>query len=267
LFPLLEQSLQREQLQLQGIQFPTITRDEGASIELLGFERTNFGKDLEKWIVENHYTSERQWGFISQVNSKEEILLLSLSFHKVIRTRLNVSRGHLTKQLEELTEPEISEIHFRKDGLMEIYSAGSKMRSTLLSSLNESLAGMDPVRTLAIEKESMLSLMKDASEVTSISLAGLGNPFFSDAILSGADPSNSRTFKELISGGTIRSFRARYFSEGESASEEHSSNRELLLVSVRNDCKLRFYTGRKNVLVQSEIEDFLSKLKKFVTSS
>ncbi len=258
--------VQREQLQLQGIQFPATIRDEGASIELLSVVASGSGTAIEQWIVENHFSSDKQWGLISQANTKEEIILLSLSFRKVLRTRYKISTGRLTRLQEESTEPEIGELHFRPDGSLELYSVSAKQRNAILHSLEEAMGDKDAIKTLLLSKKSMISLMKNATEVSSVSLTGLGNPFFSEMTLSGADPSNSRTFKEMISGGVIKSFRAKFHMDSNVSGEERAHETHSMLVSVSSNCKVRFFSGGQNVVAQSDIEDFLSRVKKLATS-
>ena len=241
-------------------------REEGASVELLNLGAANFGKRIETWIVENHFSSDRQWGLISQATTKQEIVLLSLSFRRVLRTRYKISGGRLTKQQEETTEPEIGEIHFRRDGLLELYSVSSKQRNALLQSFGEALGEKDSVKQLVVSKESMLSLMKEATEVSSVSLAGLGNPFFSDMTLSGLDPANSRTFKEMVSTGTIKSFRGKFHMDSIQGSGDAAGKMDSMLVSVQSNCKVRFFAGGQNIIAQSDIEDFLTKVSELSSS-
>ena len=259
--------MQREQVELQGIQFPASIRDEGASVELLNIEGANLPKGLEDWVSENHLASERQWGIISQARSKEEILLLALSFRKVLRTRYKMQAGRLTKQQEESTEPELGEFHFRRDGAMELYSVGAKQRNMVLQSLGEALGDKQAAKPLFLSKESMLSLMSEATEVSSVSLSGIGNPFFNEMSLSGADPSNSRTFKEMLSSGVIKSFRARYHIDSSAGSEGGAQGKlDSLLVTVSSNCKVRFYAGGQVVLSQSDVEEFLARVRKLASS-
>ena len=99
--------------------------------------------------------------------------------------------------------------------------------------------------------------MSEAIEVSSISLNGLGNPFFSDASFSGADPVNSKTCKELIASGEIKSFRGKFQASGDGDSS-------LLVVGVSSSkCRTRFY-GKD--IAQQDIEEF-SKRKLVVISA
>ena len=212
-------------------------------------------KDVSSWADENRLTPERQWGIISQAKSKSEDLFLSLGFKKVTRSRLVFKDGRVERKEEESTEPEIGEFHLRKDGLLELYSCGAKQRGMILHSLSESL-GKDSLQQLYLSKESMTKLMKDAIEILSISFTGLGNPFFSDATLTGADPVNSKTCKELLSLGEIKSFRAKFAID--SSGGEDSS--DVLLATVYSNCRIRVFSGQK-VQAQSDIEEFVTNLK------
>lgn len=254
--------MQREQVQLQGIDFPETVRQEGASVELFRLESPSF-KDIEAWIVDNHFDTDRQFGFVSEANNKQEIMLLWLSFRRVIRTRYRVTAGRLSKLQEESTEPEIGELHFRRDGLLEMYAMSPKQRNLILNSLDESFRESS-VKRLSLSKSAMISLMKEAVEVSSVSLSGLGNPFFSDMTLSGEDPVGSRTFKEILASGSIKSFRGRF--QIESGRDEISRNdMNYLLVTVHNKCKVRFHVGGENVVAQSSLEDFLNKVGELST--
>ncbi len=257
--------MQREQVELQGIQFPVTVREEGASVELLNLGASSFGKSIEAWIVENHFSSDRQWGLISQATTRQEIILLSLSFRKALRTRYNISGGRLTKKQEETTEPEIGEIHFRRDGLLELYSVSAKQRSALMTSLGDTL-GKDSLKQLRLSKEAMLSLMKEATEVSSVSLGGLGNPFFSEMTLSGPDPVNSRTFKEMLSTGMVKAFRGRFHIEGGLDQNEVAGKTASMLATVQSNCKVRFFASGQNAVTQAEIEDFLTKVSELSSS-
>lgn len=253
--------MQREQVQLQGIDFPETIRQEGASVELFRLESPSF-KDIEAWIVDNHFDTDRQFGFVSEANNKQEIMLLWLSFRRVIRTRYRVTAGRLSKLQEESTEPEIGELHFRRDGLLEMYAMSPKQRNLILNSLEDAFQESS-VKRLSLSKSAMISLMKEAVDVSSVSLSGLGNPFFSDMTLSGEDPVGSRTYKEILASGSIKSFRGRF--QIESGQEVSSSGLNFLFVTVQNKCKVRFHAGGENVVAQSSLEDFLSKVGELST--
>lgn len=248
--------MQREQVELQGIQFPVTVREDGASIEIVELRSS---RNLDQWASENHFGSERPWGIISSAKSKEESFFLALSFRRVNRTRFKMQSGRLSKQQEEVTEPEVGELHLRRDGALEFYSVPAKQRNMIFQSLEESFS-KESLSSLTISKQSMLSLMEDAIEVSSVSLTGIGNPFFSDVTLSGSDPANSRTFKELLPQATIKSFRAKF--QVDSENEEQSS----IMITISNNCKLRFYGGQ-GVLSQSDVEDYVSKVRKVATKS
>ncbi|GEM_PF-5098044 len=241
--------MQKGNVELQGLQFPASIRDQGASVEIL---KTNV-KDVSRWAEENRLAQDRQWGIISRAKSKTEELFLGLSFKKVTRTRLVFREGRVERREEESTEPEIGEFHFRNDGVLELYSVGAKHRSLLIRSFTERF-GKESLEQLFLKKESMSKLMEEAVEVASVSLTGLGNPFFSDATLSGSDPANSKTCKELLSSGDLKSFRAKYSvdSSGESSG--------VMMVTIHSNCKLRFFGGQ-NVQAQSDIEEFVTRVK------
>lgn len=235
-------------MQLEGIKFPSATREQGGSVELLKFDSV----DVSSWAKENMLEGDRQWGIISQAKSKDEDLFLSLSFRRVERTRLKLQNGRIERVQEEATEPEIGEFHFRGDGLLELYSLSAKQKSALTQSIRESF-GENSIGQLYLSKDAMKSLMVEAIEVSSVSLSGLGNPFFNDATLSGTDPVNSKTYKDLVGSGEIRSFRAKF----QGASTEASG--APLIVTVHSNCKLRFFGG-KSPVAQEDIEDFAKKV-------
>lgn len=243
--------MQRGQVQLQGIPFPYSVREQGASIELLKFE-SGADNSIGKWAQENLLEGDKQWGIIAQSRSKEENLFLSLSFKKVQRTRLRLQNGRIERIQEEATEPEIGEFHVRQDGILELYSYGAKQRSSLTKSLSETF-GNECLKQLYLPKDAMKSLMTEAIEVSSVSLTGLGNPFFNDATLSGTDPANSKTYKELAGSGEIKTFRGKFPSGDADASTAP------LIVTVHSNCKLRFFGGQIPV-AQSDIEDFAKKV-------
>lgn len=238
------------------MQFPSSVREQGASVEIL---KCNV-KDISAWADQNKISSDKPWGIISRAKSKQEDLFLALSFRKVTRTRLVFRDGRVERKEEESTEPEIGEFHFRNDGLLELYSCSAKQRNLLTRSFMDDY-GKESLDKLFLTKEAMTKLMQEAVEVLSVSLTGLGNPFFSDATLTGADPVNSKTCKELISSGDVKSFRGKFSSE--SASEESSS---VMMVTIHNNGKLRFFGGQ-NTQAQSEIEDFVSKVKGMSTEA
>lgn len=261
--------MQREQIELQGIQFPSSIREDGVSIEILQLDtkRSLASRNLDNWISENYPSSDRPWGVVSHARSKEETLFLVLSYKRVLRTRYKVQSGRLSKQQEETTEPEIGEFHVRKDGMIELYSVAAKQRNIVIQSLAEFFGGDKNVASvLSLSNEAMIKLMKDATEVSSVSLTGIGNPFFSDVTLSGSDPANSRTYKELLSASaTIKSFRGKFQSDStERGSEESASS--LMLLTITNNCKIRFYGGQIPVS-QSDIEDFASRVRKLAKTA
>ena len=142
--------MQRGNIQLQGLQFPNVMRDQGTSVELV---KTNI-KDISKWAEENKLSGDKTWGIISRAKAKHEELFLVLGFRKMTRTRLVFSEGRVERKQEETTEPEIGEFHLRGDGLLELYSCGAKLRSAILHSLSETF-GKDSVNQLYLTKESM----------------------------------------------------------------------------------------------------------------
>jgi hypothetical protein len=246
--------MQRGQIQLQGIAFPYSTRDQGATVELLNAK----SRDYSEWIEENHLDGDRQWGIVSQAKSPKETLLLSLTFRRVLRTRYKFQNGRIEKSQEETTEPELGEFHLRKGGLLELYSVSAKLRGFFMKSISESF-GKESVDTLVLKKGAIRSLMEEAIEVGAVSITGLSNPFFTDATFAGPDPKGSKTYKELLQSGEIRSFRAKF----QSPSEDSSS--QPLAVSITNNCKIRFYGGQSPI-AQSDIEDFAEKIASLATS-
>jgi len=228
-------------------------RELGASVEVLKFEGAK-ESELNSWIQKNLFQSgEEKWGIIARSKSKEESQLLTLGFKRTLRTRMKLQSGRIERIEEEATEPEIGEFHVKaKETVLELYSLSAKQRSALLSSLAEEF-GKESVQELSLSKDAMKSLMTEAIEVTSVSLSALGNPFFSDATLTGTDPSNSKTYRELMPSGEIRSFRAKF----QSRSEDSGSSP--LVVTVSAKCKLRFFGGQSPVL-QSDVEEFVEKI-------
>lgn len=242
--------MQRGQVQLQGIPFPCAEREQGASVELMRFDQNDVQK-VESWAGENSLEGDREWGVIARSKSKHENAYLSLAFRRIQRTRLKLAGGRVERITEESTEPEIGEFHFRNDGILELYSYGAKQRTALSKSFTESF-GKDSLRKLYLQKDAMKSLMTEAIEVSSVSLGGLGNPFFSDATLSGTDPMNSKTFKEMATAGEIKAFKGK-FASGDNAN--HSS----LIVTIHSSCKVRFFSSQTPV-AQVEIEDFAKRI-------
>ncbi len=242
--------MQRGQVQLQGIPFPYTVREQGASIELLKFDQ-NAEQRVASWAGENSLEGDKQWGIIAQSKTKNENIYLSLAFRHVQRTRFKLTSGRVEQVTEESTEPEIGEFHFRDDGILELYSYGAKQRTALSKSFIETF-GKDSLRKLYLQKDAMKSLMTETIEVSSVSLTGLGNPFFSDATLSGTDPTNSKTFKELVAAGEIKSFKGK-FASGDSVSDSP------LIVTIHSSCKIRFFSGQTPV-AQTEIEDFAKRI-------
>lgn len=242
--------MQRGQVQLQGIPFPYTVREQGASVELMKFDQ-NAEQNIASWVDQNSLEGDKQWGIIAHSKTKHENIYLSLSFRRVQRTRLRLTNGRVEQITEESTEPEIGEFHIRSDGILELYTYGAKQKTALSKSMIETF-GKDCLRKLYLQKDAMKSLMTEAIEVSSVSLTGLGNPFFSDATLAGTDPANSKTFKEMAAAGDIKSFKAK-FASGESASDSP------LAVTIHSACKIRFYSAQMPV-AQAEIEDFAKRI-------
>jgi len=240
-------------IQLQGIPFPYGVRDLGASVEVLKFEG---GKESEisSWMQKNLFQKEEEkWGIIARSKAKDENLCLTLAFRRVLRSRLRLQAGRVERVEEESTEPEICEFHLKiKEPILELYSFSAKQRTGLLTSLREEF-GEEAVQELFLPKDAMKSLMAEAIEVSSVSLSGLGNPFFSDATLAGTDPANSKTYRELLPAGEIRSFRAKFQTRNDEASAYP------LTVTVNSKCKLRFFGGQSPV-AQSDVEEFVEKI-------
>ncbi|MHB8568010.1 MAG: hypothetical protein ACYC7D_11885 [Nitrososphaerales archaeon] len=240
--------MQRGNVQLEGLQFPSSIRDQGTSVEIL---KTSV-KDISKWADDNRLVQDRPWGIVSKAKSKNEDLFLALGFRKVTRARLVYRDGRVERKEEESTEPEIGEFHFRNDGMLELYSCSAKLRNLMIRSFVDAF-GKESLDQLYLPKESMTKLIGEAIEVLSVSLTGLGNPFFSDATLSGADPVNSKTCKELIPSGDVKSFRAKY------SLESGGDATDVMMVTIHNNCKLRFFAGQK-VQAQSDIEEFVTRV-------
>jgi len=207
---------------------------------------------------------EKQWGIVAQAKTKsiEEFQFLSLSFRRVLRVRWRLQAGRLERVEEEATEPEICEAHVKsRSGLLELYSYSAKQRTALLKSLKETF-GEDSITELFLTKDAMKSLMTEAIEVLSVSLTGLGNPFFSDASLSGTDPANSKTYKELLPTGEIKSFRAKY----QPASSGEDASIPPIMASVSSSkCKVRIFGGQYPVS-QSDVEDFVERVANISSS-
>ncbi|MFI5420818.1 MAG: hypothetical protein ACHQ1H_07605, partial [Nitrososphaerales archaeon] len=211
---------------------------------------------LTSWMKDNIYDrnveEHSKWGIIAQAKAKslEELQFLSISFRRVVRVRWRLQAGRLERVEEEVTEPEICETHVKlRNGLLELYSFTAKQRTALLKSLKE-VFGEESISELFLTKDAMKSLMAEAIEVLSVSLTGLGNPFFSDASFSGTDPVNSKTYKELLPSGEIKSFRAKYQVE---SSGEDAATAPLLATISSSKCKVRVYGGQMPV-AQSDIE-------------
>jgi hypothetical protein len=240
-------------IQLQGIQFPYSLRELGAAVEVLKFE-SGSETEVNSWMQKNMFqAAEERWGIIAKAKSKDEYQCLTLSFKMVQRSRLKLQSGRLEKIEETTTEPEICEFHIKKkESILELYSFPAKQRTALLTSLKEEFE-KTAVQELSLPKDAMKSLMAEAIEVSAVSLSGLGNPFFSEASLSGTDPANSKTYKELLSSGEIKSFRAKFQTRNDEASAYP------LLVSVSNKCKLRIFGGQTPVS-QSDVEEFVEKI-------
>jgi hypothetical protein len=227
-------------------------------VELLKFDSKSENSILD-WAKENSLGGvDEKWGIVSQHKSKEETQFLSLSFKKVQRNRLKLQNGRIERVQEETTEPELTEFHFRHDGLLELYSCSAKQKSAIARSLSERY-GKDCLAQLYLAKDAMKSLMTEAIEISSVSLTGLGNPFFNDATLTGTDPSNSKTFKDLSSTGEIKSFRGRF------PSINSDSVGSPLTVAVSSTCKIRFF-GTQTPVAQEDIEDFNKKVTDIATA-
>ncbi|HYB03545.1 MAG TPA: hypothetical protein VED17_03725, partial [Nitrososphaerales archaeon] len=230
------------QIQLQGIPFPYGVRELGASVEVVKFDGAK-DSEVHSWIQKNLFRNgEEKWGILARSKSKEESQFLTIGFKRTTRSRLRLHSGRLERTDEEITEPEMCEFHLKpKEAVLELYSFSGKQRSSLFASMEEEF-GKESVQELSLSKDAMKSLMTEAIEVSSVSLSGLGNPFFSDATLTGTDPSNSKTYRELLPSGEIRSFRGKF----QSRSEETSSSPLILTISAK--CKLRFFSGQSAVL-------------------
>ncbi len=204
-------------IQLQGIPFPYGVRELGASVEVIRFDGVK-DSELNSWIQNNLFQNgEEKWGIITRSKTKEEVQCLSMGFTRTMRTRLRLQSGRIERIEEEATEPEICEFHVKpKEAVLELYSSSAKQRSAILTSFGEQF-GKESLKELSLSKDAMKSLMTEALEVTSVSLTALGNPFFSDATLTGTDPSSSKTYKDLMPSGEIRSFRAKFPSRSEEA--------------------------------------------------
>jgi hypothetical protein len=239
-------------IQLQGINFPSGTRDQGASIEILRFDKIK-GAELDSWMQKNLFRDEDKWGIVANSKSKEETQILTMTFRRIQATRLRLISGRVERVEEEVTEPELCECHLRsKDPLLELYSYSAKQRTALFASLEQDF-GKEQVKEQFLSKDAMKSLMAEAIEISSVSLGALGNPFFSDATLSGTDPANSKTYKELVSSGEIKSFRGRFQTQ---SGDVGSST---MNVTVSSKCKVRFSAGQSAVL-QSDIEEFVERV-------
>ena len=240
-------------VQLQGIPFPYGVRELGTSVEIVKLEGVK-DSALQSWIQKNLFQNgEEKWGILARSKTKEEVQCLTIGFKRSIRTRLRLHSGRIERTEEETTEPEVCEFHIKpKEAVLELYSFSAKQRSSLFAMLGEEF-GKDALQELSLSKDAMKSLMTEAIEVSSVSLSALGNPFFSDATLTGTDPSNSKTYRELLPSGELRSFRGKF----QSRSEETSSSPLILTISAK--CKLRFFGGQSPVL-QSDIEEFVEKI-------
>jgi hypothetical protein len=240
-------------IQLQGIPFPYGVREFGASVEVVKFEGAK-ETGIQSWIQKNLFqTGEENWGILARSKTKEEVQCLTIGFKRTMRSRLRLHSGMLERTDEETTEPEVCEFHVKpKEAILELYSFSAKQRSTLFTSLGEEF-DKESLHELSLSKDAMKSLMTEALEVSSVSLSGLGNPFFSDATLTGTDPPNSKTYRELLPSGEVRSFRGKF----QSRSEETSSSP--LILTITSKCKLRFFGGQ-SVILQSDVEEFVEKI-------
>jgi hypothetical protein len=240
-------------IQLEGIPFPYGVRELGASVEVVKFEGPK-DSEVQSWIQKNLFQNgEEKWGILVRSKSREETQCLTIGFKRTTRSRLQFHSGRLERTDEETTEPEVCEFHLKpKEAVLELYSYSAKQRSSLFTSIVEEF-GKESLQELSLSKDAMKSLMTEAIEVSSVSLSGLGNPFFSDVTLTGTDPSNSKTYRELLPSGEIRSFRGKF----QSRSEETRPSPLVLTISAK--CKLRFFGGQSAVL-QSDIEEFVEKI-------
>lgn len=210
--------------------------------------------ELNSWIENSLFkdTSDK-WGIIAKSKTREEVQCLTISFRQILRSRLRIHSGRIERIEEESVEPEVCEFHVQmKDHILELYSHSARQRSALFQSLKDGF-GEKAVREIILTKDAMKSLMTEAIEVSSISLTGLGNPFFSDVTFTGTDPSNSKTYKELVPAGEIRSFRGKFQTRTEEAGSPP------LMVTVSSKCKVRFFGGQSLVL-QPGIEEFVEKI-------
>lgn len=246
-------SSKSSKIQLQGITFPAGVRELGASVEVIRFEGSK-GRELENWAQNNLFQGgDEKWGIVASSKTKEESEFLAMGFRRLRVSRLKLVSGRVERVEEEITEPELCEFHMKsKDPVLELYSFSAKQRSTLFSSLREKF-GRDEVKELVLTKDGMKSLMTEAIEITSVSLSSLGNPFFSDATLTGTDPTNSKTYRELVTSGEIRSFRGKFQSRADDASSSP------VTVTISSKCKLRFFASQSTVL-QSDVEEFVEKV-------
>jgi hypothetical protein len=222
-------------------------------VEVLKFESAK-DRQVNNWIQKSLYRNgEEKWGIIARSTTKDEAQCLTLGFKHSMRARLKLQSNRVERVEEETVEPEICEFHVKsKEGILELYSFSAKQRSSLLVSLAEEF-GKDSIQELTLSKDAMKSLMTEAIEVTSVTLSSLGNPFFSDATLTGTDPSRSKTYRELMPSGDIRSFRGKF----QGHNDEASSTPLILTVSAK--CKLRFFGGQSPVL-QADVEEFVEKV-------
>jgi hypothetical protein len=251
-------------VELNGFSFPSAIREASTSVEILKFDP---GKDIEisDWADQNVFTNPvsdeealEKWGIISHATAGKNLedLYLSLSFRSTVRSVLQFRNGVVDRVDQQSLDPEIGEFHINhKAGLLELYSPNPKLRTNLVRSLKD-FCGENSVSELFLSKDALRSLMEEAIEVTSISLTGLGNPFFSDATFSGTDPVNSKTCKELLVSGEIKSFRAKYQTAG---SSNDASSPPLAASVSGSKCKLSFY-ARQSPVSQGDIEDFIQRV-------
>ena len=261
------------ELDTGGFPFPYSIRETGASVELLRLEDVK-PSEIESWSKENLYgnaSSEDEadrWGIIASAKGKAqrqdaESMFLSLAFRRIVRSSLKLVGGNIHRVEEETIEPEIDEFHLRtSQGILELYSPGAKQRTALLKSLRSAF-GEESAVELFLTKDAMKSLMTEAIEVTSVSLTGLGNPFFGDASLTGTDPTNSKTYKELLGSGEIKSFWAKF---QPASSREDASISPLVMGVSASKCKVRFYGGQTPV-AQSDIEDYTERIANIASAS
>ncbi len=172
-----------------------------------------------------------------------------------MRTRLRLQSGRIERSEEEIIEPEDLRVsHQTKRSLSsELYLFSAKQRSGLFMSLGEEF-GKETLQELSLSKDAMKSLMTEAIEVTSVSLSALGNPFFSDATLTGTV---TLKFQDFPGNCSLQA------SFGRSAANSRAAAKRQVLV-------LWSFQSRQSVssaslagpawFLQSDIEEFVEKI-------